>query len=221
MGSRVIMSTEYGVIIFYAVVRAIYSIVGNRDKIFVIVEPLTCVIFAGISFVIVSMPFHSGHSGILVGSVYFLTAIGARLFDRDRRRSKKPLIGIIDFTWFCILASILALIIFANGLAAITRTGLVPPTASSEYVKATLSELQFFFSHVIDVVLVLGSILVVCMSIIWSGEVWRKKTKQKEYDTTTRSAVAMVIAYMSIAVSTLVWVLAPMYQTMETLRQML
>jgi len=215
------MRPESQVIVFYSIHRVLYTILGHRDKKLILAEPISCLVFALVSVVIIHAAFASLLQGILIGAVYVLTAIGARLFDEERRRLKMSIIGIVDFTWVWLMASMLGLIIFANGLPVVSRIGLVEANPTPESVQAAHSELQFLFGRVIDVVLVMGSIVAVCMSIIWSGEVWRKKTKLKEYGDTTRASLAIVTAFMGITFSTFLWVLVPMYKTLESLRGML
>jgi len=142
------------------------------------------------------------YDGLVVGILFIVTAIMSRWL-----AIKKPeqWIGIIDFVWLLILGFTFGGIVFSSNFDVI-QVDTIPIGLNAGYYSQYASELSFLLGKSIDLLIILGSILAICMSIIWSGEIWRKKDEkgQEQYYSTTRAAISMTFAYFVVFITVVV-----------------
>jgi len=82
---------------------------------------------------------------------------------------------------------------------------------------------QLLLTRAIDAILLLGGALAGAMTILWAGEIWRRRDEGATiyYKLTTRAAIQQVVAFFIIALSAFVWVVRPLYDRMTLLRDVL
>lgn len=204
--------------------------IERRDKWFVIWEFVSSVIFIGVGLLLLNVH-QNALRGISLGILFIITSLISRIIkpkhpiEASGSCSLEPKtlipIGIIDFTWFCIMGGTIAIIAFTKGVSPfvdVVQKGLNP-----EYYKNLFETTVFLLGKTIDSVFLLGGVLAACMSILWAGEIWRKhgEREKKEYKFTTISAIKMVIAYFIVILNALVWVGIPLYEKMNEITQIL
>ncbi len=159
--------------------------------------------------------------GLLIGGVFFVTAIASPLIARHNRISLR--IGIVDFSWLFILAGTLAVVCFATSSYPVNDVSPSFGSLSHDFLQAELSNTIFLLGKTIDSALLLGGILAGGMAILWAGEIWRKESEKdrKEYSVRTHTAIRIVVAYLVVVISALYWVGVPLYTRMNNLSQLL
>lgn len=161
--------------------------------------------------------------GLLVGGIFLLTAVGARVLARrhpveaedpgEPGRGQVVAVGIIDFAWLAVLGGTLAILCFARASYPFS-TALPMGNLPTPYVESELSNSRFLLEKTIDCVFLLGGVLSGCMAILWAGEIWRQRdaTSRKQYRFTTVAAIRMVVAYFVVVVAAFYWVGVPLYR---------
>jgi hypothetical protein len=132
---------------------------------------------------------------------------------------KTPIaIGIIDFAWILILAGVYMAVLYCSKLDIIIET--VPKGKGLEYYKIVYDEVNFMFTKSLDMILLLGSILAVCMSILWGDQLWTKTDEESRiaYKSTTIASIKMVTAYFLIAIAVIIWFTLPAYEKVTSIK---
>jgi len=163
---------------------------------------------------------------LIFGILFILLSIGTRLIfpknpeevTKIKNNNKVVPVGIIDFTWIGLMGFVYAGIIFCQGLEIIADK--IELNNATEYYKLYYDETKYLFGQTINLLLVLGTILAACMTIIWSGAIWRKKdnTSRKQYIQTTYASIKMVVAFFIIVISIVIWVSLPLFNKMTILK---
>jgi hypothetical protein len=154
----------------------------------------------------------------IVGASYLIPAyVGAILASRRYQK-----IGIIDFTWYGVMGIICAIINGLNCIPEFFYNGLTSGL-SDNYYSISHSETQMLLEKCIECILVIGTVLAVCMSILWGRDIWAKREIEDKLDYIDRitSAIKMVIAYFIIAAGALCWIAYPLYDKMNLIKECL
>jgi hypothetical protein len=159
---------------------------------------------------------------LLVGTAFIVTGLIARLTARSSTDPQHP--GIIDPVWIGVMGMTCAAILCCQTFAPCLADGVLRDQAPAYYDNYS-AELSFLLGKVLDCILALGAVLAGCMAIIWSGEIWRRRTsadahEAAEYESTTRAAQAMVFAYALVTITTVAWVALPIYRNIALLKHL-
>jgi hypothetical protein len=219
--------------LYFNISKLIYSFIGRRDKYFILVESLG----SALSFIIILffgknlnqlfnylLPTSSFISNFLFplfcGLLLIMTSIISRLIvkanpeELSESKNSKTIIsvGIIDFAWLVMLGAVYTAVLYCSNLDIVTKQ--IIANQNIEYYRFYFDEVNFMFGKSIDMILLLGSILAICMSILWGGEIWRKRdnNSRKQYLNTTIASIKMVVAYFIIAISVALWFILPIYE---------
>lgn len=138
------------------------------------------------------------------------------------KKDSGPRIGIIQFVWITILGITCGAILFARNFE-VFQTGKIAAGMRPEYYAQLAAELNFLMGKLIDLTMVLGSVLAVSMSILWSRDVWREKEPEgpRYYEDTSRAALAMSFAFFVVLVSVGLWMWLPLYLNYASLKDFL
>jgi hypothetical protein len=205
----------------FAIGLIIYSAIDRRDKWFMLTEIGLSILFIGIGKIVLTIPNDIIRS-LLLGFLFIIIGLVPRMViphpkshtDTDGQK-KEIRIGIINWSWICIMGCTLAFIGFAVGASPfidpIPVKGLNP-----DYCQKSLDIVTFLLGKTIDSISILGAIIAGCMTILWSGEIWRKSDEKSitHYKLTTRSAIKMVIAYFIVIGNIIIWIGSPLYNRM-------
>ena len=196
-------------LLFYSIGRIGFCAIHHNSTRLIRYEVVGSLFFLGIAATWVAM-IDSFYNGGFIAFFFIVTALLPR---RMAVRNQAQWVGIIDFVWLNILGITCGAILFARNFD-ILKLDEIPSGMRPEYYTQLASELNFLLGKAIDLAMILGSILAVCMTIIWSGEVWRKKGQEGEvqYSMTTRAAISMAYAYFIVLLSVAIWVCLPLYQ---------
>ena len=167
-------------------------------------------IIASICFIVLALlstllPNRLASSAII--SFLFITSVFSSKIIKNTKIGIIKL-GIIDFVWLSLMGITCGGLIYFRSILELQS---VIPKPTSAVVQAQINQYQFVLGKSIDIVLVLGSIVAVCMSIIWSKDVWRDENKKDEYVSTTKSSIGMAFACLSICSAVLLWISQPLY----------
>lgn len=235
--------------LYFNISKLIYSFVSRRELKFVLAETLGSLltILIGIFFsqfilvlikifVIRLFPNNFGFNGIIFflnGGLYtilFVTfSLLARLLSPQNpvevpeapKNKRKTPIGIIDFSWLSILGFTYGGILFATSFPIFKNK--INLGMGKDYYSLYYNEVNYLFGKSIDLIFILGTILAVCMSIIWAGQIWRKRdTKSRnDYHGTTLASIKMVIAFFLIFIATILWISLPLYNLLTSIKNYL
>jgi len=209
----------------------IYSAIGRWGKFFLIAQ-----VVAAVGFVAVSVPVlkvgPDVPRGLALGMCFVIAGLAPRLAvprgpievggEGTAGAVKPPPVGIVDFVWVSLMATALAFTGFA--LDASPFADPDPPlNRSAQYYETDFQMTQLLLTRAIDAILLLGGALAGAMTILWAGEIWRRRDEGATiyYKLTTRAAIQQVVAFFIIALSAFVWVVRPLYDRMTLLRDVL
>ena len=130
----------------------------------------------------------------------------------------KITVGIIDFAWLLLLSGAYCGLVYCQQFDVFKQPLLIG--RSIEYYKIYYDEVKYLLGEAISLALILGTILGVCMTIIWSGSIWRKADPEsiRTYKGTTQSATRMIIAFFIIVISEAVWIFVPLYLKLSSIK---
>ncbi|MBD3249508.1 hypothetical protein GF336_05665 [Candidatus Woesearchaeota archaeon] len=153
---------------------------------------------------------------LLIAVSYVMSAFGAALITNKNERS----LGIIDFSWYSMMAIACGGLIFCQYLPDYLNVN-IPADFSKVYYIAYHNETQNLLQKTVDAMLIVGSVLAVCMTIIWGKDIWRPKdaVERLQYVKTACMSMRMVIAYFSICLAVFYWLGLPLYNKMVVLRE--
>jgi len=215
------MPVAYYVILWFAVLRVLYALAsrgGRSGSTLPLWEIPASGVFAVISCVIIVLIPRSGLAALGVLGVNLATALPLRLVVASTR-GKKPYIGIIDFVWITLVASMCSLILYGLTLPVMT-VPKASPGYSIDFIKLSVEEARFMFDKTLTALLAYGTVLAGCMAIIWKGEPWRQPAATSAYHDTRRSSIAMAVAFLGSTLAAVVWILMPLYATMSHWRDL-
>lgn len=132
---------------------------------------------------------------------------------------KSVRVGIIDFTWLLIMGLAYSGLIYCQQFEVFKNP--VQPFQNSNYYQLYYDEIKFLLQESINLALILGTILGVCMTIIWGGEIWRKNDHKSvsDYKLTTLGAMRMVVAFFAVVISEIIWISAPLYLKLSSIKE--
>jgi len=219
-----------GPLILFGTGRVLYSLIERRDKWFVLLEFVSSAIFLFVGLILLRIHQNAVRS-VSIGILFLITGLISRIIiplhpseaggDGVKDSKKIVPIGIIDFVWICVMGATIAIIAFTWGV--IPFVDIKQKGMSPEYYKKLFEITVFLLGKTIDSVFLLGGVLAACMSILWSGQIWRESEEKsrKQYVFTTISAIKMVVAYFIVILNALVWIGIPLYQKMNELAEVL
>jgi len=219
-------------LIYFAIARVVYSIVERRDLRFLLLDVSLSSAFASLYLFPFDRLVPAASAG-LVFLAYMITAILPYSLVRKAPAEASGVVGIsesrshvwlgiINTSWLSIMGLTSAVLLMWQQLGIVT--GPFPPAGrSTEYYEAAIHQCFFFLEAVINAAFVLGTGLGVCMAILWSGEIWRKRDplSKNQYRAHTLASVKMVVAFLVVVGAALVWVVAPLYERASRLQEML
>ena len=127
--------------------------------------------------------------------------------------------GIIDIVWVGIMGAVYTALLFIQEMDIINNR--VENAKSDSYYQIYFDEARYLLEESINVILILGTTLTVCMSILWAGAIWRDKHALDGYIGTTKASIKMVIAFFTITIGILVWASYPIYVTMDIIKRLI
>jgi hypothetical protein len=223
---------EPGALFYFAGGRLAYSMVERRDPPFVFADALAGAAFSLLYF----FPFSSlkpGASAAVVFLGYMLTGIlpysivrkvPAEAAGTVEDTGTKPHVwlGIINTSWLSVMGITAAAIVMFQQLG-VVGAPLPALGFSKEYYGALIDETLFFLDTVINAAFVLGTGLSVCMAILWSGEIWRKRdpASKSQYCAHTRASIKMVVAFLVVIGAAILFVAEPLYRRLGSLHSLL
>lgn len=218
-------------VLLYAVGLLVYSAVGRRDLRFLVAQSVGGCLLVGCGTAILGIEAGVPRAALLALAFIFVALLPRVLFPRHpveaealaKENQKQTLtVGIVDFTWVLVMAVVLAVVVFAAGSPPFSRTQPAPGMGRDYYI-CSYDGAEFLLGKILDSILVVGTVLAACMAIIWSGAIWRRSDRQgrAQYVRTTMAAMQMVVAYVIIVLSALIWLGAPIYGRMNDLVEML
>jgi hypothetical protein len=131
------------------------------------------------------------------------------------------IVGAIDFSVYCLFA------VAVGGLAFIVKLDVIGTDVIGglrvEYYLRYAAEIEFLVNHVVNILLVVGSAIVAVIVLVFGGQLWRHEKIEYglAHGQDTRRAIAMMAAYIMVAVSVGVWVLAPLVGKLSIIRSFL
>ncbi|NOX64821.1 MAG: hypothetical protein GXO85_03245, partial [Chlorobi bacterium] len=137
------------------------------------------------------------------------------------KNKKTTPIGIIDFSWLSILGFTYGGILFATSFPILQN--MIKLGMHEGYYSLYYNETNYLFGKSIDLIFILGTILAACMSIIWAGQIWRKRDpkSRNDYHGTTLASIKMVIAFFLIFIATILWISIPLYDLLTSIKNYL
>ena len=216
-------------LILFGIGRILYSLIGRRDKWFIVLEVIASVIFFSVGLILISIK-QDAIRGVSICILFIITGLLSRFIlpkhpftgqSVDAGSKEIKHVGIIDFVWIFIMGGTIAIIAFAKEVPPFTVT--IKEGMNPEYYKSLFDMVEFLLGKTIDSVFLLGGVLAACMTILWAGGIWRRieEADMKQYKFTTISAIKMVVAYFIVILNALVWVAIPLYQKMNELTEVL
>lgn len=172
------------------------------------------IVFAIAAWVVVA--YIPDHASYMVGSLFLVISfLGCVLTAADERG-----LGITDITWYSILAGTCGLLIYFDAGSLVPAR---PVSGNIEYLKTVHSESQTLASKSIDLITIAGSILAVCMTILFGKGQWNDSSldARLKHAGNVGLAAKMITAFFAIAGSVLTWVTWPLYLTLCSAREML
>jgi hypothetical protein len=228
--------------LYFNMTKLIFSCVSRRDNKFLIFELIGSLILIAFALffdnfihekIVIKSGILDGINYFLYGLFYFSIFVGTSFVSRltnpknpeevafSNKKNVIIRVGIVDFTWICIIGITYAGILFCREFD--TISGNILTTKSPEYYNLFYDEVKYLFDQAINIILILGTILAACMTILWGSEIWRKKTKDspKEYKSTTEVSIKIVIAYFIIIIALIIWICLPLYIKMTSFKVLL
>jgi len=209
----------------------IYSAIGRWGKLFLIAQVVTATGFVALSIPVLKIG-PDVPRGLALGMSFVIAGLAPRVAVRrgpievhgegTAGAVQPPPVGIVDFVWVSLMATALTFTGFA--LDASPFVDPDPPLGrSAQYYETDFQMTQMLFSRAIDTILLLGGTLAAAMTILWAGEIWRRRDEggMVYYGLTTRAAIQQVVAFFIVALSAFVWVVRPLYERMTLLRNVL
>lgn len=205
-------------LIFYTIGRVGFCAIHHTNLKLVAYETISSIIFLSAAIAWYSI-LGTFYDGIAMAILFIGTALISRYLATPKQGQW---IGIIDFVWLAILGITCGGILLAHNFDVLQvghfKTGMKP-----EFYAQLAAEINFLLGKSIDLVIILGTVLAVSMSIIWSGEVWRKKDEEEKtnYKATTRASISMAFAYLLVLISVGFWISLPLYQNYSAVKDFL
>ena len=232
--------------IYFNCAKFLYSIVSRRDHKFVIWEAVSSIVLAALAIIfyyplnafllkLIESVFNDAKvdtqiiylieslviGALFTGSSFYIRIIFPRnpveVPEKSKRKPKTP-IGIIDFVWLSLMGVAYVVIIFLQTSPTISHELI--PNQRWEYYSLYYDEVNLILKESIRMILVLGTVLAACMTILWSGQLWQKRdpSSKREYGSTAVAAKKMVIAFLFIAIANGIWVCLPLYSRIVTVK---
>ena len=221
---------KISLLIFMSLAISIFLIIGKKEVAFlqmILVE----VFFILISTMLLLLHINLVIKSIFIGLFFILSSFAIQLSNslksfitsRPRLRVVISNIGIINFVWIVIMGATITVGIYAMHTPPFNASFIFFKKVPS-YNKLHLSEHHFNFAlfllnKIIETIMVLGSVLAACMTILWTGGIWwtsEKINKKIKYHLTTISAIKMVLAYFAIAMALLIWTGLPLFHLLNS-----
>lgn len=143
---------------------------------------------------------------------------------KNHNQTRTPIVsvGIIDFTWLAIMA------VTYSGLLYVTNYDVIcNPVLENKliaYYELYYDEIKYLLQESLNIAFILGTILAGCMAIFWGGEIWRKARTPddtNDYKLTSITSMKMVVAYLIIVLSELIWISIPLYKKMSLIKTLI
>ncbi len=211
------MSLE-ALIIWYSVGSIGYFLIRESNKKMFRLNILASIFFISSSFFILHF-FDYIVSGVMIALLFVLFSFLPRFIVLG---IKIESIRIINFSWILIMGIACGCIVVARKYDSLDSS-FIQSDKNGVYYTIVSSHLQFLVGKSIDALMVLGSVLAACMSILWAGAIWRKKDpdSKNEYNLSTRAAGGMVYAYFVIFISIGIWILIPLYNNIDRITKLM
>jgi len=179
---------------------------------------ISTVAFVAISIPIIILVNRGTTTAFVVCSVYVLCAIVGSLFPCKAQTS----MGIVDFCWYGFTGIVVAILLYCQFQPCFLSSNIAPGL-SQTYYTIYHDETQSIAQKTVECVLIVGTVLAVCMSILWNKDIWnsRKLAGRLEYIETSCTAMKMILSYCFVGVATLVWVTGPLLEKSTALREIL
>lgn len=228
-----------GIHLYFNLIKLIYSYTGRKDKKYVLFEMAGSLLVIALSIwglqpisraLAIWFRLDITEKNLIIsfilGVLFILTSFISRLANKKNpvevttapKNHKVIPIGIIDCVWLIVMGVSYSLTLIASSFP---ETHLqLTSGLSIEYYQMYFDECEFLLGKLIDLVIILGSILAACMTIIWSGEIWKKgdPESRNEYSTTTIASIQMVLGYFLTVGGVFIWVAYPLFKSYSTIK---
>ena len=211
--------------LYFGLTKLVYSFLDNQRKKIYGIELMCSIVFILIAFIIdlwvcTNNIYFNLFLSILFGSLFIVSSLLIRyIYSIKKSNSQKVPVGIINIVWISLMGIVYGGILFVSKFDVITET--IDQGKSNDYYNMYYDELKYIIGHAINFVIVLGTILAACMTIIWTGAIWRNKENIKDYKQTTNSSAKMVLAFFIIIFSVGFWVGLPLVLKMLSIKDFL
>jgi hypothetical protein len=227
-----------GIHVYFNISKLIYSFISRRDIKFMIIESLGSLITILGAWISIRH-FHLDSAVIQIsslnqiifysslwGAIFIGCSLISRLFVKKNpeelaavpKNNKVISIGIIDFAWITVMGISYSLLLFClhfNSFSPAIECGF-----TESYYRLCFDETSYLFGKAIDIALVFGTVLCVCMTILWGGELWRKRDNKsrKDYLGSTIASIRMVFAFFVIIGGEIIWIIIPLLVKLTSIK---